>query len=70
MQNLDETPESWDITSDSISGLVARELTAEKLILVKMVDGIEENGDLLKNLKVKQLENYEVSCIDPYLKTY
>jgi len=30
--------------------------------------GLKKNGDLLKNLKVKQLENYEVSCIDPYLK--
>jgi len=51
MQNLDETPESWDITSDSISGLVARELTAEKLILVKMVDGIEEKWRLTEESK-------------------
>ncbi|WXG43756.1 MAG: hypothetical protein WED04_06910 [Promethearchaeati archaeon SRVP18_Atabeyarchaeia-1] len=40
MLNRDPLPHSWGVTSDSIAAYVARSMRAEKLILVKDVDGI------------------------------
>ena len=40
MRNRDPLPHSWGVTSDSIAAYVARTMRAEKLILVKDVDGI------------------------------
>jgi aspartokinase-like uncharacterized kinase len=36
---LDELPASWDVTSDSIAAWVAHRVGAERLVLVKAVDG-------------------------------
>jgi aspartokinase-like uncharacterized kinase len=36
---LDDLPESWDVTSDSIAAWVAREVDAHRLVLVKQADG-------------------------------
>jgi 5-(aminomethyl)-3-furanmethanol phosphate kinase len=36
---LDDLPESWDVTSDSIAAWVAREVGAGRLVLVKQADG-------------------------------
>jgi aspartokinase-like uncharacterized kinase len=40
MLNRDPLPHSWNVTSDSIAGYVAKSIGAEKLILLKDVDGI------------------------------
>jgi aspartokinase-like uncharacterized kinase len=40
MRNRDPLPHLWGVTSDSIAAYIARTMRAEKLILVKDVDGI------------------------------
>jgi len=40
MLNRDPLPHSWSVTSDSIAAYVAKTVKAEKLILLKDVDGI------------------------------
>jgi aspartokinase-like uncharacterized kinase len=40
MHNRDPLPHLWGVTSDSIAAYIARTMRAEKLILVKDVDGI------------------------------
>jgi aspartokinase-like uncharacterized kinase len=40
MFNRDPLPHSWNVTSDSIAGYIAKSVRAEKLILLKDVDGI------------------------------
>lgn len=62
---------SWAITSDSISAYIARNTGAEKLILLKDVDGVftadpKKNKDvkLIPELTVKELSVMESSCLD------
>jgi aspartokinase-like uncharacterized kinase len=40
MFNRDPLPHSWNVTSDSIAGYIAKSVRAEKLILLKDVDGM------------------------------
>jgi aspartokinase-like uncharacterized kinase len=40
MHNRDPLPHSWSVTSDSVAAYIARTMRAEKLILLKDVDGI------------------------------
>jgi len=75
--NEDPLPHSWDVTSDSIAAYLAESLHAEKLILLKDVDGIYTNDpkhsdnqtlDLIEKI---DLNREKVSkfhgCIDKYL---
>ena len=39
---LDDLPASWDVTSDSIAAWVAREAGAERLVLVKAVEVVDD----------------------------
>jgi aspartokinase-like uncharacterized kinase len=41
---LDALPESWQVTSDSIAGWVARQVGADRLVLVKATDGLVTGG--------------------------
>lgn len=66
---------SWDVTSDSISVYIASKLGAEKVLLVKDVDGVftedpkkSVNAKLLKNVTSQQLSILANSTgVDAYL---
>ncbi len=62
---LDGLPASWQVTSDSIAARVAGQAGAERLVLVKAVDGI--NG--LARLTVGELAALRSEVVDEYLPT-
>ena len=75
--NKDPLPHSWDVTSDSIAAYFAESLHAEKLILLKDVDGIYTNDpkhsdnqtiDLIEkvDLNREDLSNFH-RLVDKYL---
>ncbi|MCP8311883.1 MAG: hypothetical protein L6M37_02890 [Candidatus Methylarchaceae archaeon HK02M1] len=75
MFSLDSLEHSWNVTSDSISAFIASLLKAEKLILIKDVDGIfmvdpmkNSKAKIFKRISAKKLlkENMK-SCIDEFL---
>jgi len=74
----DPLPHSWEVTSDSIAAYLAEILKAQKLILVKDVDGIytrdpkkypEKELQFLETINANSevLSNLPTSCIDRYL---
>jgi len=74
----DPLPHSWEVTSDSIAAYFAETLQAQKLILVKDVDGIythdpkkfpEKDVKFLKTIKLSSnvLSTLPTCCIDTYL---
>lgn len=70
----DGLPNSWDVTSDSIAAYIAGKIWAERLLLVKDVDGVytkdpKANPDakLLEQLTPEQLAGIKKSCVDAYL---
>ncbi|MHA1652006.1 MAG: amino acid kinase family protein [Candidatus Helarchaeota archaeon] len=75
----DPLPHSWDITSDSIAAYLAEQLQAEKIILLKDVDGIythdpkqisPKEAILLPFIKINTIDLTSFhSCIDKYLPT-
>jgi aspartokinase-like uncharacterized kinase len=66
---------SWDVTSDSISVYIASKLSAEKVLLVKDVDGVftedpkkSVNAKLLKNMTRQQMSKLANNTgVDAYL---
>jgi 5-(aminomethyl)-3-furanmethanol phosphate kinase len=70
---LDELPASWQVTSDSIAAWVAGQLGAERLVLVKEVDGLfaewPRSGDPLPRLTVAELAALRPRGVDAYLPT-
>jgi aspartokinase-like uncharacterized kinase len=65
-------PKSWDVTSDYIAAYVASKIGAERLILVKSVDGLFKRGsqNLLNSVPVDALaSSVEPGCVDAYLPT-
>jgi aspartokinase-like uncharacterized kinase len=62
---LDELPESWDVTSDSIAAWVADRVGAGRLVLVKAVDGLHG----LARMSVAELANLRAEGVDEYLPT-
>ncbi len=60
LRECDPLPHSWDVTSDSISAWVAGQLGCP-LILLKSVDGVVFEGNLLPELS----EERETDVIDP-----
>ena len=54
-------PHSWDVTSDSIAAWVA-DLLGLDLLLLKSVDGIIENGSLMKQVKIP----VKTDVVDPF----
>jgi hypothetical protein len=76
MLNRDPLPHSWNITSDSISAYVAKTLRAEKLILLKDVDGIytddpkkTKDASLIEKVTTSELIDTmtKQTCIDKML---
>jgi aspartokinase-like uncharacterized kinase len=70
---LDTLPASWQVTSDSIAAWVAVQLGAERLVLVKGVDGLyaewPARGEPLACLSVAELAALRPGGVDEYLPT-
>jgi aspartokinase-like uncharacterized kinase len=70
---LDELPASWQVTSDSIAAWVAGRAGAERLVLVKEVDGLfagwPPRGEPLPRLTVAELAALRPGGVDAYLPT-
>jgi 5-(aminomethyl)-3-furanmethanol phosphate kinase len=70
---LDALPESWDVTSDSIAAWVADRIGADRLVLVKEVDGLfadwPPRGEPLARLTVAELAALQSGGVDEYLPT-
>ena len=64
---LEELPASWEVTSDSIAAWVAGEVGADRLVLVKRIDGLRANGTLLERLTVEELAALRPDGVDAYL---
>ena len=75
MAQADPLPHSWEVTSDSISGYIAKELGSEKLILVTDVDGVYTkdpkdypNATLIEEISVGELSKRDArTSVDRYL---
>ena len=61
MRQHDPLPHSWDVTSDSIAAWVA-DILGLDLLLLKSVDGILENGNLMKQVK----NPIKTEVVDPF----
>jgi 5-(aminomethyl)-3-furanmethanol phosphate kinase len=70
---LGELPESWQVTSDSIAAWVADRAGAERLVLIKEVDGLfadwPPRGEPLARLTVPELAALRPAGVDEYLPT-
>ena len=70
---LHALPASWHVTSDSIAAWVADQVGAERLVLVKGVDGIYADwpprGEPLAHLSVAELAALRTEGVDEYLPT-
>jgi len=71
LKRTDQLPRSWDVTSDSISAWVADLIGAQKLILLKSVDGLfsyETNSDAVGVLMEKMDLDQLIRCrgVDRY----
>jgi aspartokinase-like uncharacterized kinase len=64
---LDDLPESWQVTSDSIAAWVADRAGAGRLVLVKQVDGLFADGALIEHLTVAELAALRPAGVDEYL---
>ncbi len=68
---LEALPASWEVTSDSIAAWVASEAGAERLVLVKGVDGLyaqwPAQGEPLASLSVAELAALRPGGVDRYL---
>jgi aspartokinase-like uncharacterized kinase len=71
--SLDRLPASWQVTSDSIAAWVAGQAGAERLVLVKEVDGLfadwPPRGEPLARLTVAELAALRPGGVDAYLPT-
>ncbi|KLK88629.1 uridylate kinase [Methanoculleus sediminis] len=59
LRKLDPLPHSWNVTSDTIAAWVARELSAD-LLLLKSVDGIRHRRKLLARIEDPSLVSDDV----------
>jgi len=70
---LDELPESWRVTADSIAAWVAGQAGAERLVLVKAVDGLfaewPAHDEPLSELTAAELARLRPGGVDAYLPT-
>ena len=71
--SLDELPASWAVTSDSIAAWVAGQAGADRLVLVKEVDGVyaqwPARGRPLERLTVAELAALRPGAVDAHLPT-
>lgn len=63
--DLDPLPHSWSVTSDSIAAWIAGEFRAQKLVLLKDVDGLfkldlagSDRSGLITNMSVDELKTH------------
>jgi aspartokinase-like uncharacterized kinase len=70
---LDELPASWQVTSDSIAAWVAGHAGADRLVLVKEVDGLfaqwPAHGDPIARMTVAELARMRPAGVDEHLPT-
>ena len=70
---LDELPASWQVTSDSIAAWVAGQAGADRLVLVKEVDGLfaqwPAHGDPIARMTVAELAATRPAGVDEHLPT-
>jgi 5-(aminomethyl)-3-furanmethanol phosphate kinase len=70
---LDALPASWQVTSDSIAAWVAGQVGADRLVLVKEVDGLftewPARGQPLARLTAAELAALRPAGVDAYLPT-
>jgi 5-(aminomethyl)-3-furanmethanol phosphate kinase len=70
---LDALPTSWDVTSDSIAAWVAGQVGADRLVLVKGVDGLfaewPARGRPVAHLTATELAALRTAGVDAYLPT-
>jgi aspartokinase-like uncharacterized kinase len=70
---LDELPASWQVTSDSIAAWAAGRLGADRLVLVKEVEGLfaesPARGEPLARMTVAELATLRPGGVDEYLPT-
>lgn len=65
-------PKLWSVTSDSIAAYITQIIRAKNLILIKVVDGLSEQGSdtLLSQVNVDKLNaGVNKGCIDEYVPT-
>jgi aspartokinase-like uncharacterized kinase len=70
---LGDLPASWQVTSDSIAAWVAGRVGADRLVLIKEVDGLfavwPARGEPLARLSVAELAALRPGGVDEYLAT-
>jgi aspartokinase-like uncharacterized kinase len=70
---LDALPASWEVTSDSIAAWVAGQVSADRLVLIKDVDGLfaewPPSAEPLARLSVAELAELRPTGVDAYLST-
>jgi 5-(aminomethyl)-3-furanmethanol phosphate kinase len=70
---LDELPASWQVTSDSIAAWVAGQAGADRLVLVKEVDGLfaqwPAHSDPIARMTVAELAQMRPAGVDEHLPT-
>jgi aspartokinase-like uncharacterized kinase len=66
---LDELPRSWQVTSDSIAAWVAERVGAERLVLVKAIDGLIAGGETIADMTVDELAALRPQGVDEHLPT-
>ncbi|MFB6199662.1 MAG: hypothetical protein ABEJ83_02180 [Candidatus Nanohaloarchaea archaeon] len=61
----DPLPHSWEVTSDSISAWIAGLLGAEEVVLLKRVEGIRKDGELIDEISASEAFEPEQDVVDP-----
>ncbi len=69
LKTEDPFPHTWDVTSDTIAAWVARKVDA-MLLKATNVDGIFQEGKLIREISATDYEGSCVSCIDPALPPF
>ena len=68
LREYDELPHSWEVTSDSISILIAHKLKCEAVCLSKLVDGLtDERGRVIDVIEAEKLRDMKQNVVDTYL---
>jgi len=59
MKNDNYLPKLWSVTSDSITALIAQLIKAERLILIKSIDGLKEreSGRFLNKVSINSFDS-------------
>ncbi|MCD4807296.1 MAG: amino acid kinase [Methanococcoides sp.] len=68
LKDTDELPYSWDVTSDTIAAWVAQRMNA-RLVKATDVDGIFNDGKMIEEMTLRELERMGETCADRMLST-